>query len=101
MVHGRPFEGFQKIPHISVSITCHCNLRTGRLGKSIASPFTEILPHIRPAFSSCIWRIEKHSSEIPASKVQELDANRKVDEPLNNNNHRLTTQELPFEPGRP
>jgi len=44
MVHGQPFEGFQKILHISVSITCHWNLRTGHLGKSIASPFTEILP---------------------------------------------------------
>jgi hypothetical protein len=43
----------------------------------------------------------QHCSEIPASKVQELEANRKVDEPLNNNNHQLTTQELPFEPGRP
>jgi hypothetical protein len=44
MVHRGSFEGFQKIPHISVLITCQWNLRTGHLGKSIASPFTEILP---------------------------------------------------------
>ncbi len=44
MVHGQPFEGLQKIPYASVLITCHWNLRTGHLGKSIASPFMEILP---------------------------------------------------------
>jgi hypothetical protein len=26
MVHGWPYEGFQKIPHIPIPITCHWNL---------------------------------------------------------------------------
>jgi hypothetical protein len=33
----------------------------------------------------------QHCSKIPASKVQEPEANRKVDEPLNNNKHSLQT----------
>jgi hypothetical protein len=26
MFHGRPYKGFQKIPHIPISIICHYNL---------------------------------------------------------------------------
>jgi len=25
MIHAQPYEGFQKIPHIQVSINCHYN----------------------------------------------------------------------------